>query len=223
MNRDLRTAVGHALEQGISRSELRETLARAGWTEKEREEALQTFVESSHPIAIPVRAPVTLAKESYLYFMQVLFYTLSAIAFLILWFQYINIWLPTDPTGYSDAYSSTRELIRTGLSMLSVSLPVFLLTSYFVTKHETGLVEAPQNALKQGFMYLGAIAASVTAAVTLMTTIYTGLNGEATSRFLLKVLAILLICGLTAFLASHELRSDRERREKHAHNPEKIS
>lgn len=223
MNRDLRLAVGHALEQGISRDILRETLTRAGWTEKEREEALETFVESTHPIAIPVRAPTTLAKESYLYFMQVFFYTLTAIAFLILWFQYINLWIPTDTiNAYGDS-SGARDLIRTGLSILIVSLPVFLVVSRFIAKHESRLVEPPQNALKQGFMYLGAVAASVTASITLMMTVYTGLNGEATARFLLKGLALLLICGLTAFLASYELRSDRERREKYASSKPSLS
>lgn len=210
MNKDLRTSVAHALEQGISREDLRALLSDAGWSEKERNEALDAFIDTRHPIAIPKRSPLTLPKESYLYFMQVAFYTISAVAFLILWFQYINLWLP-DPSTFSYQETSIRSLIRTGLSMLIVSLPVFLLVSWLIGRHEATQIDAPQNPLKQGFVYLGAVVASVTAAITMMVTVYEGLSGEATGRFFLKVLAILLVCAVTAYITWRELRSERER------------
>lgn len=210
MNRDLRLAVANALEKGLSRQDLNALLAEAGWSEKERAEALGAFLESPHPIAIPKRAPLTLAKESYLYFMQVAFYVVSAIAFLILWFQYINLWIP-DPLTYPYAQNEIRSLIRTGLSMLIVSLPIFLGISLLIGKHEKSRPDAPENPIKQGFIYLGAVTASVTAAITLMTTIYQGLSGEATGRFLLKVLAILLVCGVTALITGRELRGQKRR------------
>lgn len=213
MNKDLRASVAHALEQGISREDLRTLLGKAGWSEKERDEALDAFIDTPHHLAIPKRSPLTLPKESYLYFMQVAFYTITAVAFLILWFQYINLWLPDPQNADSYMIASVRSLIRTGLSMLIVSLPVFLGVSWLIGRHEATQVDAPQNALKQGFVYLGAIVASVTAAITLMVTVYEGLSGEATSKFFLKIFAILLVCAITAYITWRELRSGRERRE----------
>lgn len=213
MNKDLRQSVANALEQGVSRKDVREMVAKAGWTDKEADEVLGTYVESTLPVAIPKREPITYAKESYLYFMQVISYTAFAVAFLILWFQYINLWLPL---GALESYQATsiRELIRIGLSILIVSLPVLLGISYIISKHESQMSDRQQNPVKQGSLYLGALAASIAAAITLMVTIYMGLNGEATGRFLLKVFAILLVCGITGFLAWRELRFKKDMREQ---------
>ncbi len=211
MNKDLRQSVANALEQGVSRKDVREMVAKAGWTDKEADEVLGTYVESTLPVAIPKREPITHAKESYLYFMQVISYIALAIAFLILWFQYINLWLPRGamyPYIYEE--NSLRELIRVGLSMLIVSLPTFLGVSYAISKHEARMTDRQQNGIKQGALYLGALAASIAAAITLMVTVYMGLNGEATGKFLLKVLAILLVCGVTGFLAWRELRFKKQ-------------
>lgn len=212
MNKDLRTSVARALEQGVSRQELTALLTEAGWSETERTEALGAFLDSPHRVAIPKRSPLTIPKESYLYFMQVAFYVVTAIAFLILWFQYINLWIP-DPemAAYPYAQNEIRSLIRVGLSMLIVALPVVLGVSWLIGRHEATQPDAPENPIKQGFIYLGAIVASVTAAITLMITIFQGLSGEATGRFLLKVLAVFLVCGVTALITGQELRGKKLR------------
>ena len=211
MNKDLRLSVSRALEHGVSRENVRELVNKAGWTSKETDEVLETFVESPEPVAIPKREPVRFAKESYLYIMQVISYTTFAIAFLILWFQYLNKWLPDSVVGtYQD--TSIVGLIRVGLSIFIVALPVFLGISWMINNHESKLTDGRQNAVKQGSLYLGSLVASIAASITLMVTVYTGLSGEATGRFLLKVLAILLVCGVTGFLAWRELRFEKDRR-----------
>ena len=212
MQKDLREATAHALKQGLSREAIRDLLHQGGWQKDEVEQALGLFVDTSQPVAIPVRAPVRFAKEGYLYLMQTISYVVSAMAFLILWFQYLNTWLP-DPL-ITDSYrvDSARSLIRTGLSMLIVSLPIFLLVSSSIRKDEADRADAPQNPTKQGILYLGVFIASCAAAITLMVTIYAGLSGEATARFLLKVLAVLLVCGATGWIARQELKTEASRK-----------
>ncbi len=213
MNKDLRTSVARALEQGVSRSAVRELVSKAGWTPEEINEVMETFVESDAPVAIPRREPVRFAKESYLYIMQVISYTTVAVSFLILWFQYINQWLPEgDVYGYQA--TSVREFIRVGMSMFIVAMPVLLSISWVISKHEHQITDGKQNAVKQGSLYLGSLVASIAAAITLMVTIFAGLNGEATGRFLLKVLAILIVCGVTGYLAWRELRFERNRKQQ---------
>lgn len=215
MNKDLRTSVARALEQGVSRSAVRELVTKAGWTSKEVDEVIETFVESDAPVAIPRREPVRFAKESYLYIMQVISYTTVAVSFLILWFQYINQWLPDGDvidSGYGYQATAIRELIRVGMSMFIVAMPILLSISWVISKHEHQITDGKQNAVKQGSLYLGSLVASIAAAITLMVTIFAGLNGEATGRFLLKVLAILIVCGVTGYLAWRELRFERNRK-----------
>ncbi len=210
MQKDLREAVASSLKQGVSREKIEALMMEGGWKQTEVQEALAAFVVTPEAVAIPVRAPVTFAKESYLYLMQMLSYIISSVAFLILWFQYLNVWMPD---AVSDTYMITnaKELIRTGMSMLIVALPIFFLVSSSVRKTEAETADAPRNATKQGMLYLGAFAATIAASITLMVTVYQGLSGEATVRFLLKVLAILLVCGVTGFLARYELRSEKTR------------
>lgn len=212
MHKDLRSALESGLKQGLSRDTIRSLAKQGGWTEQEIQEAMASFVETELPIAIPVRKPVRFARETYLYLMQITSYVVSAIAFLILWFQYLNIWLPDNITDYSYAQNSARDLIRIGLSMLIVSVPILLLVSRSIRRYEAAVPDAPLNSTKQGALYFGAFVASVVAAVTLMATVYTGLNGEATLRFLLKVLAILLVCGATTWLGRVELKQESIRR-----------
>lgn len=215
MNKDLRMSVARALEHGVSRAQVQELVAKAGWTSKEIDEVLATFVESDAPVAIPRREPVRFAKESYLYIMQVISYTTVAVSFLILWFQYINQWLP-EGTIYSYQTDGIRELIRVGMSMFIVAMPVLLGISWVIAKHEAQITDGRQNAVKQGSLYLGSLVASVAAAITLMVTVFAGLSGEATGRFLLKVLAILIVCSVTGYLAWRELRFERDRLQQEA-------
>lgn len=212
MQKDLREATSQALMQGLSREDVRALLKQGGWQKDEVEQALALFVDTDKPVAIPVRAPVRFAKESYLYLMQTISYVVSAIAFLILWFQYLNTWLPDPFISDSYRYESARSLIRTGLSMLIVALPIFLFVSSVIRKDEANRADAPQNPTKQGILYLGAFVASCAAAITLMVTIYAGLSGEATLRFLLKVLAVLTVCGATGWIARQELRTEAARK-----------
>lgn len=210
MSKDLRNAVEQGLRQGLSRDTLRTLAKQGGWLDDEVEDELRSFVDTPEPVAMPVRKPVRFAKESYLYLMQTTSYVVSAVAFTILWFQYLNTWLP-DVAMESYRSSTVRELIRTGISMLVVAVPTLLLVTRSIRRHERTAVDAPLNATKQGVLYLGTFVASLSAAITLMVTVYAGLSGEATLRFLLKVGIILLVCAVTAWLARTELQQKASR------------
>ena len=211
MQKDLREATSHALEQGLTHDEIRTLLEKGGWPVAEIDQALALFVVTDKPVAIPVRSPVRFAKEGYLYLMQTLSYVVSAIAFLILWFQYLNTWFPGPFTVDSYRPEATRSLIRTGLSMLIVALPVFLYVSSIIRKDEASRADAPQNTTKQAVLYLGAFVASCAAAITLMVTLYAGLSGEATLHFFLKLVAVFIACAGTVWIAKQELRTEASR------------
>lgn len=208
MQKDLRIAVIRAFEQGHSSQEVRSSLEKGGWSEEEIQEVLQSVVVSDNHLVLPVRKPVTFAKESYLYLMQAVAYIAVIISMLVLWFQYLNLWIP-DPLGGVNDYRYVREavegLIRTGLSILIVALPVFVYVSHLIRRMEESFANAPQNTTKQGVLYFMSFVASMVAIITLMITVFQGLNGEATLRFGLKVLMILGLCAFTGWVARREL------------------
>ncbi len=206
MQKDLRLAVIRALEQGHSSQEVKTTLEKGGWSPEEIQEVLQSLIVGEKGAVLPVRKPVTFAKESYLYLMQAIAYIAVSISMLVLWFQYLNLWLPD---ALSSDYSYTREsaqsLIRTGLSILIVAFPVFAYVSHLIREMEASFANAPQNTTKQGVLYLMSFVASMVAIITLMVTVFQGLNGEATLRFFAKVVGILALCGWTGWIARREL------------------
>ena len=214
MQKDLRDAVVRGLEQGHSPSSIEAGLEQGGWSAEEIREALQAFVVSEKHLVLPVRKPVTFAKESYLYLMQAVAYIAMIVSTLILWFQYLNIWLP-DPL-VTDFYvqNARQDLIRTGLSILIVAFPVFVYVSALIRRMEEGFANAPRNATKQGTLYLMSFVASITAIITLMVTIFNGLSGEATIRFSLKVLMILTLCAVTGWIAQRELHLTKPSKER---------
>lgn len=206
MQKDLRWAVIHAFEQGHSSQEIQQTLKKGGWSSEEIQEVLQSLIVSEKGAVLPVRKPVTFAKESYLYLMQAMAYIAVSISMLVLWFQYLNLWLPDVLSGdYSYMRESAQNLIRTGLSILIVAFPVFAYVSHIIRDMEANFANAPQNTTKQGTLYLMSFIASMVAIITLMVTVFQGLNGEATLRFFAKVLGILALCGWTGWIARREL------------------
>lgn len=209
MQKDLRIAVIRAFEQGHSSQDVRSTLEKGGWSSEEIQEVLQSVVVSDNHLVLPVRKPVTFAKESYLYLMQAVAYIAVIISMLVLWFQYLNLWIPDPLGGSAYDYRYVREavegLIRTGLSILIVALPVFVYVSHLIRRMEESFANAPQNTTKQGVLYFMSFVASMVAIITLMITVFQGLNGEATLRFGLKVLMILGLCAFTGWVARREL------------------
>lgn len=107
----------------------------------------------------------------------------AMIALLVIFFQLINHVLP-DPLSYGGSIS---ELIRWGLSGVIVAFPVFAGIMFFFRKKEIKRPSFP--------IYFTLFVAAITAVVDIAVLIYNFTGGEVTTRFLLKVLAVLVVTG----------------------------
>ncbi len=125
----------------------------------------------------------------------------SVVSFLILIFEYINRLFPDPLTSlYTDPYSAN---IRFAMASLIVLAPTALILLRIIRNDISLHNEKAGLWIRKWALMLTLFVAGGTVAVDLIVLINTFLGGEVTSRFLLKVLIVLLVAvaGFLHFLA----------------------
>jgi Domain of unknown function (DUF5671) len=195
MQNPLRVFIDHARAKNIDLATVRMLLLSAGWKEKDVAAAL---VEQVLDIPVPTPPDVGGAREGFMHLLSFacLFSALgSAIA---LFFQYFNRALP-DASQAQYFYSSTASLdgVRWGLAILVVTFPIF----WFVTRKlvsEIRLVpERSRSPIRRWLTYITLLVTALMIVGDLSTLIYYFLDGEISTRFLLKVITLFALSGMT--------------------------
>lgn len=118
----------------------------------------------------------------------------SVVSFLNLVFETLNKRFPDVLNAtYQYGYSSYEyDSIRMALSTLIIFFPVFILISYFWNKALKGELSKIDEIIKKWMMYIVLFLAAIVTAVDLVALVQYFVSGEITTRFLLKVLAVLV-------------------------------
>ena len=210
VSEDLVVFVRDALARGQTRAQIAEVLVRAGWTNEQTRAALSAFAELDFPVPVPRARPYLSAREAFLYL--VLFATLYTSAFSLgsLLFDLINIRFPdpADNVNYFGGPSATRESIRWALSSLVVTFPVFAYTSWLTAKAIQLDPTKRASKIRRWLTYWTLFVSSGVVLGDVTTLVYNLLGGEATFRFLLKVLVVALIAGTAFIYYLRDLRAD---------------
>lgn len=112
-------------------------------------------------------------------------------SFLTIVFQNVNIAFP-DQLDFWYA-EEARSLIRGAMASLFVSWPVVIFMSILVGRDLKNDREKKNIWIRKWLLHLLVFAASIMIIIDLITLINTFLNGEITTRFILKVIAILVV------------------------------
>ena len=140
-----------------------------------------------------------------------LFLTLSITAFATgaMWFQFINKFFPTVVTDYGvQLRSLSQDMVKNSIAAMIVGTPVFFLFSWLIRR---GVKQSTVNTQKGVRLWISYLILFIVVAVALgdlIASIFTFLNGDFTTRFLLKSLAILVIAGWIFTYFWLELRSN---------------
>jgi hypothetical protein len=127
----------------------------------------------------------------------------SVVSFLSLFFSVINKLFP-DSLSYSyDPYSSG---VRLAMASLIIVFPLFLWLSRTVTTLIRKETERRESAVRKWLVYITLFFASMALVIDLVTLLNYFLSGEITTRFILKVLAVLVIAGLVFWHYLSEVR-----------------
>jgi len=130
------------------------------------------------------------SKDVFLHLLNILAFYLSVISFITISIQYINVLFP-DPLNFN--YTGIANQVRIFTSILVIAVPVYILTSWLLGKDLKKNPEKREFQLRKWLLYFTLFAAAVTIIVDLIILVYNFLSGELTLRFLLKVLAVLLV------------------------------
>lgn len=152
--------------------------------------------------------PYSGPKSVFVYVVSFLTLYLSAIGMVILTWGLADHWFqdPLEQFGYGSASSA----IRTGIAMVVVAYPVFLLLSINV-RRKVAAGELPErSAVRRVLTYVTLFVIALTAIIDLIAIIYEFLGGELTARFATKGASILLIVGFVFLYYLSELREPKE-------------
>ncbi len=200
---DLVEFVKESLRRRIARSDIEDTLIRAGWPRDQVQTALIRFADAEFPIPVPRPTISVKPREAFLY--AVLFAALFVSAYNLgaLVFGVVDL-------AFSDRedipVARTRDGIRWSVSLLVVATPVFLYVARVVRRMVQSNPSARASRVRHQLTYLTLFIASAVLIGDVAAVVYNFLDGTVTVPFLLKVLTVAVIAGSTFTYYLRDLR-----------------
>ena len=133
----------------------------------------------------------TSPKDIFLQLLAIVTLYGSAAGVLTLLFQFINLQVP-DLLFYGSV-ESARSAIRFAVSSLVIVFPVYLWVMSFLAWAYTAEPERKEIRIRKWLIYFTLFAAGLIIMGDLVALINSFLNGELTTRFLLKILSVFLV------------------------------
>lgn len=135
------------------------------------------------------------AKTAFLYLLSLISLGFVTVAGGMVIFQIINKFF----TGVGDPYSAyySVTVLRSALAALIVSAPIYFVTVWRVNKALFAGAIGAEAGIRRWLTYLILLVATVVMIGYLIATINAFLNGKLTTPFVLEILAVLFIAGMT--------------------------
>ncbi|MCX6538221.1 MAG: DUF5671 domain-containing protein [Acidobacteria bacterium] len=210
MDQQLAAFIDHARAKGMDHATIRMLLLSAGWKEKDIARAL-----TAQALDVPVPTPPDLggAREA---FMLVLtfaaLYTAVSYA-LTLIFSYVDLKLPDlATTPYAQLQSEAdRAVIPVAMAAVFVAFPLMIWLSSTLLREMRAMPDKARSPLRRQLTYLTLFLAAGMMAVDVIMLVAYLLQGELSTRFLLKVAAVLIVGGacFTYYLKSLKMSHDQ--------------
>jgi hypothetical protein len=212
--------VRDALLRGQSRDAVREALRSGGWPDDEVRRALDAFADVDFPVPVPRRRPYLSAREAFLYL--VLFLTLYVSGFSLgaLAFELVERLFPDVLEGWSAA--SSASTIRWSTASLLIAFPAYLLFARWSLRSLEADPDKRQSRIRKWLTYITLFVAAAVLLVDSITLVFNVLEGELTTRFLLKVATAGAIAGTIFGYYLWELRQGEADRDRAIAKPAKL-
>ncbi|HEY4507095.1 MAG TPA: DUF5671 domain-containing protein [Candidatus Paceibacterota bacterium] len=134
-------------------------------------------------------------KDVFLHLLSTITLYVSVVAFITLWWQYVNVLFP-DQLGYNyygSYYTYAYDPIRWAMSTLIVVWPIYILISWLIGREFKQDPEKREIKSRKWLWYITLFASAVTIIIDLISLIFNFLKGELSTQFFLKVLVILIV------------------------------
>ncbi len=136
-------------------------------------------------------------KDVFLHLLAVATLYTSVIAFISLWWQYINILFPDmlqNGYYYSASYGY-NDTIRWAMAALMIVFPVYILISWIIGREFVVDQEKREIRVRKWLWYITLFFSAMTMIIDLITLIFDFLKGDLSTQFFLKVIVILIVAG----------------------------
>ncbi len=149
--------------------------------------------------------PRSTAKDVFSHLFAIVTLYVSVVSFIILGFQYIDV---TFPDALSFYYTGALDAIRGAMASIIVMWPAFVGISWLMQKDAKADPEKREISIRKWLMYLTLFVTAITIVIDLITLVNYFLNGEITTRFILKVLVVLATAVAVFAYYLWDLRTD---------------
>lgn len=143
-------------------------------------------------------------KDVFAHLLTIVALYISAINFLVLIFQYINLSFPDPLEGFY--YGGVAGTIRWAMASLIIVFPVYLWMTRFLTLEYVENPEKRELKIRKWLVYFTLFVAAATIIGDLVTLVYNFLGGELTARFTLKMTSVLAVAALIFWYYLRDLR-----------------
>jgi hypothetical protein len=195
--------------KGASDEFLASFLARQGWPQDDVYAALGKYWERETGVAVPQRTGGgESSRDAFLYLLS--FSTLATwtCALGSMLFQFIERWFP-DPVT-SPQFYGVRTAVTWQMASIAVAFPIFLLVMRTILREAQDRPERLQSAVRKWLTYIALLLTAGGMICDLIWFFDYFLTGELTSRFVLKALTVMLICGAVFVYYLGSLHWDRD-------------
>jgi hypothetical protein len=151
----------------------------------------------------PTNKPKTTARDFFFYLGAMILLYVSFGSLLFLLFNYVDYIFPDALSQtYYDPYASS---IRWYEAILIILFPVFVYLTYRINADVRMHPEKQEIGIRKWLLYLTIFVASAIVVGDLVALVYTFLNGEVTTRFILKVITVFVLSGLALRYYTYDL------------------
>ncbi len=153
--------------------------------------------------------PKTTAKDFFVYLSSFVTLYVSSISLITLLFNIINKAFPDNLSSYyyygGDFYSAG---MRAAIACLVIVFPLYLIVASYLNRYLRAHPEKKELSVRKWLTYLTLFVTGVAVVTDLIFLVNTFLGGEITSRFVLKVVSVLVVSGAVFAYYLYDLKKD---------------
>lgn len=191
---EMRDFVRDALIKGESRESISAALQSAGWPEAQVARALEAYASTDFPLPIPRPRSQVSAREAFIYLLLYTTLLICAVQFGSLLFSLIDTNFP-DALDPDYRVNSRDSSMRFAISSLVVAFPLFLFLSRVVAKSVQRNPAVRLSWVRKWLTYLALFVAATILMGDIIFLLSKFLDGDLTTRFVLKSATVGLISG----------------------------
>jgi uncharacterized protein DUF5671 len=188
----LQAFIRHARDKGLDHGTIHNLLSAAGWKEREIAGAI---AGESLDLPVPKPAGTLNARDAFLHLLMFASLYITVSSAVLLFYTYLDHIYP-DP-AWGDWHSEAAlASVRYAIAAIFVGLPLFVSLSMILDRVGKKEPDGQTHPARTWLTYLTLFVAAAIAVGDLITLLYFFLDGALTTRFVLKVIVLLVMAGL---------------------------